>query len=252
MTGTLHGQMADELRVAIIGGQLKPGAPLPSEAQLREQYGVSRATVRRAFQTLEQEGLISAHAGKGRIVRDRRTMVYRPQEEFEPRRSATMDRFTTARTEEGRTPSQSIDVAVESASNLIAERLGVPEGTPVVARKRVRYLDGEPFNINDTYYTLELAGNTAIMDPSDIPEGFAAVIEAIVGPEVRAVDEFFVRMPTPEEAQRLRLGTGTPVAIHYATGYTADESVVRVEYFVIPGDRHVIVYERVHPQQMNQ
>lgn len=244
---TLHGQMASDLRTLITSGELKPGSPLPSEAQLGEQYGVSRPTVRRALQTLEQEGLVSAHAGRGRVVRDRRAMVYRPQQEFEPRRSSTTDRFMTALSEEGRQPSQSIEVAVENAGRMIAHRLGVPEGTPVVARKRVRFIDSEPFNINDTYHTLELAGGTAVMNPEDIPEGSSSVIEELIGPEVRAVDEIYVRMPTPEETRRLKLSTGTPVAVHYCTGYTQDERVVRVEYFVIPGDRHVIVYDRVHP-----
>jgi GntR family transcriptional regulator len=117
----------------------------------------------------------------------------------------------------------------------------------VVARKRVRFIDGEPFNITDTYHTLELAGGTVVMNPEDIPGGSSSVIEGLIGPEVRAVDEIYVRMPTPEETRRLKLGTGTPVAVHYCTGYTKDERVVRVEYFVIPGDRHVIVYDRVHP-----
>ena len=117
-----------------------------------------------------------------------------------------------------------------------------------MARKRVRFIDGEPFNINDTYYALELAKDTAIMSPVDIPEGSNSLIRQLVGPEVRAVDEFYIRMPTPEEAQRLRLSTGTPIAAHYCTGYTVDEKVVRVEYFVLPGDRHVIVYERMHPR----
>ncbi|MGH3698059.1 MAG: GntR family transcriptional regulator [Pseudonocardiaceae bacterium] len=246
---TLHGQMTSDLRKSITSGELAPGSPLPSEAQLGQRYDVSRPTVRRALQTLEQEGLVSAHAGRGRVVRDRRVMAYRPQQEFEPRRSATMDRFMAALSEEGRRPSQSIEVAVESASGIIAERLGVPEGAPVVARKRIRFLDGEPFNINDTYHTLELAGGTAIMNPEDIPEGSNSVIEQLIGPEVRAIDEIYVRMPTPDETRRLKLSTGTPVAIHYCTGYTKDGGVVRVEYFVIPGDRHVIVYERVHPQE---
>lgn len=246
---TLHGQMTSDLRESITSGTLKPGSPLPSEAQLGQRYGVSRPTVRRALQTLEQEGLISAHAGRGRVVRDRRVMAYRPQQEFEPRRSSTMDRFITALSEEGRRPSQSIEVAVESASGIIAERLGVPEGTPVVARKRIRSIDGEPFNINDTYHTLELAGGTAVMNPEDIPEGSNTVIEKLIGPEVRAIDEIYVRMPTPDETRRLKLSTGTPVAVHYCTGYTQDERVVRVEYFVIPGDRHVIIYERTHPQR---
>jgi GntR family transcriptional regulator len=244
---TLHGQMTADLRTLITSGELKPGSALPSESQLGERYGVSRPTVRRALQTLEQEGLISAHVGRGRVVRDRRAMVYRPQQEFEPRRSATRDRFTTALSEEGRQASQSIEVAVESARGLIAERLGVPEGTPVVVRKRVRFIDGEPFNINDTYHTLELAAGTAVMNPVDIPEGSNSVIEKVVGPEVRAVDEIYVRMPTPDEIRRLKLSTGTPVAVHYCTGYTKEDRVVRVEYFVIPGDRHVILFERVHP-----
>lgn len=246
---TLHGQMTADLRTLITSGELKPGSPLPSESQLGERYNVSRPTVRRALQTLEQEGLISAHVGRGRIVRDRRAMVYRPQQEFEPRRSATMDRFTTALSEEGREPSQSIEVAVESASGLVAERLEVPEGTPVVARKRVRYIDGEPFNINDTYHTMELAAGTAVMNPADIPEGSNSVIEKLIGPEVRAVDEIYVRMPNPDEVRRLKLSTGTPVAIHYCTGYTKEGRVVRVEYFVVPGDRHVILFERVHPDR---
>lgn len=246
---TLHGHMTSELRALITSGELKPGSALPSESQLGERYGVSRPTVRRALQTLEQEGLISAHVGRGRIVRDRRAMVYRPQQEYEPRRSSTMDRFTTALSEEGRAPSQSIEVAVESASGIIAERLGVAEGTPVVARKRVRFIDGEPFNINDTYHTMELAAGTAVMNPADIPEGSNAIIEQMIGPEVRAVDEIYVRMPNPDEVRRLKLSTGTPVAVHYCTGYTKDERVVRVEYFVIPGDRHVILFERVHPDR---
>lgn len=246
---TLHGQMTADLRTLITSGELKPGSSLPSESQLGERYGVSRPTVRRALQTLEQEGLISAHVGRGRIVRDRRTMVYRPQQEFEPRRSTTMDRFTTALSEEGRQASQSIEVAVESASGLVAERFGVAEGTPVVARKRVRFIDGEPFNINDTYYILDLAAGTEVMNPADIPQGSNFVIEALIGPEVRAVDEIYVRMPNPDETRRLKLSTGTPVAVHYCTGYTHDEKVIRVEYFVIPGDRHVILFERVHPNR---
>jgi DNA-binding GntR family transcriptional regulator len=246
---TLHGQMTADLRTLITSGELKPGSPLPSESQLGERYGVSRPTVRRALQTLEQEGLISSHVGRGRIVRDRRAMVYRPQQEFEPRRSATMDRFTAALSQEGREPSQSIEVAVENASGLIAQRLGVAEGTPVVARKRVRFIDGEPFNINDTYYTLELAAGTAVMNPDDIPEGSNSIIEKLIGPEVRAVDEIYVRMPNPEETRRLTLSTGTPVAVHYCTGYTKENRVVRVEHFVIPGDRHVILFERVHPDR---
>jgi GntR family transcriptional regulator len=36
------------------------------------------------------------------------------------------------------------------------------------------------------------------------------------------------------------------VAVHLVTGYTAEDRPVRCDVFVLPGDRNVIVYERVH------
>lgn len=247
-TSTLHSRISADLRRQIETGVLEPGQQLPSEAELGRQYEVSRITVRQALQTLEQEGLVAARAGLGRIVRTRRSMLYRPQQEKEPRTSSTVDRFMSGLLQEGRTPSQSIDIAVEQASGVIAERFGVADGTPVVARKRVRSIDDEPFNINDTYYLHSVAKDTAVMDPADVPQGSNALIEEVVGREVHAIDEFYIRMPTPDEVSRLQLSTGTPVAVHYATGYTANDKVVRVEYFVLPGDRHVIAYQRIHPE----
>jgi DNA-binding GntR family transcriptional regulator len=244
---TLTDQMAADLREQIRSGALKPNDTLPSESTLGDQYGVSRVTVRRALERLQQEGLIASQSGRGRIVREQRPMVYRPQQENEPRISSTMDRFMSFLSNEGRKPSQSIEVSIEEADILIAKRFGVEVGTPVVARKRVRSIDGEPFNINDTYYLHEVVKDTPVMSPADIPRGSNRIVEDILGDEVRAIDEFYIRMPTPEEAQRLQLSQGTPVAVHYVTGYTAEDKIVRVDVFVLPGDRHVIVYERVHP-----
>jgi DNA-binding GntR family transcriptional regulator len=64
-------RIAGELRNAMEAGQLVPGSVLPSEANLVAAYGVSRATVRRALASLEADGLISTHPGKGRYVRRR-------------------------------------------------------------------------------------------------------------------------------------------------------------------------------------
>jgi DNA-binding GntR family transcriptional regulator len=64
-------RIASDLRVAMETGQLTPGSALPSEAELIAVHGVSRATVRRALASLETDGLISTHPGKGRYVRPR-------------------------------------------------------------------------------------------------------------------------------------------------------------------------------------
>ena len=173
-------------------------------------------------------------------------MVDRPQAEHEPRISDEMDRFMSYLSKDGREPAQTIDVSVVNASPLVAQRLNVEPGSPVVVRKRVRSLDGEPFNINDTYYPYELAKGTEIMSPIDIPRGSNYVLADSGHVEVRAVDEIYVRMPQPDEVQRLRLSPGTPVAAHYVTGYTAKDEPIRCDLFILPGDRHVILFERVY------
>jgi DNA-binding GntR family transcriptional regulator len=105
----------------------------------------------------------------------------------------------------------------------------------------------QPYNINDSYFPLDLAQGTEIMQPGDIARGANQVLAEQGYEQVRAFDEFYIRMPTPEEAHRLDLGPGTPVARHICTGTTADDEPVRVVLNILPGDRHVIVYERAKP-----
>lgn len=62
----LHAAIADELRTMILAGHLQ--GPLPSEAELRRQFGVSRSVVRQALRTLGSEGLVSTVRGKGSFV----------------------------------------------------------------------------------------------------------------------------------------------------------------------------------------
>lgn len=51
-------------------GQLRPGGRLPSERDLSEQLGVSRASLREALWTLENAGIIETRQGSGTYVRE--------------------------------------------------------------------------------------------------------------------------------------------------------------------------------------
>ncbi|MFI9843993.1 GntR family transcriptional regulator [Nonomuraea sp. NPDC051941] len=63
-------QIADDLRTQIRGGSLAPGTPLPSTAQLAEQYDASLSVVKMAVGILRNEGLVIGQQGKGVFVRD--------------------------------------------------------------------------------------------------------------------------------------------------------------------------------------
>lgn len=51
--------VADQIRAAILDGSLAAGAGLPSERELAQQFGVSRATVREALRQLQAQGLLA-------------------------------------------------------------------------------------------------------------------------------------------------------------------------------------------------
>ncbi len=61
--------LAGELRHQILSNRMEAGARLPSESELIEQSGFSRATVREALRLLEADGLITIRRGpKGGIT----------------------------------------------------------------------------------------------------------------------------------------------------------------------------------------
>lgn len=65
---TLQGQIREMLVSAILDGQLKPGAPVPSSRELAFELGVGRITVVLAYQQLADEGYLESRERKGHFV----------------------------------------------------------------------------------------------------------------------------------------------------------------------------------------
>jgi len=68
---TAYNQMAQTLRERILSAAWKPGAQLPTERSLCDSFAVSRITVRRALQILEEESLVLRRQGRGTYVNAR-------------------------------------------------------------------------------------------------------------------------------------------------------------------------------------
>jgi DNA-binding FadR family transcriptional regulator len=56
--------LAENLRSLILSGEIATGAPLPTERELAEESGLSRASVREALKILSVEGLVSVKTGR--------------------------------------------------------------------------------------------------------------------------------------------------------------------------------------------
>lgn len=68
MSEPLYRRIQQDILDAIASGQLQPGDRLPTEAQLSQQYGVSRITSQRAMADLKLRGLIVRKARAGSFV----------------------------------------------------------------------------------------------------------------------------------------------------------------------------------------
>jgi len=66
----LYVQIESTLRERIASGRYPAGGPFPTDERLRQDFGVSRATVRLALDTLHREGLIVRYPGRGSFVNE--------------------------------------------------------------------------------------------------------------------------------------------------------------------------------------
>ena len=121
----------------------------------------------------------------------------------------------------------------------IAERLNLDPRTDVcVVRRHVRYIDGRPTIVSDDYFDERIVRGTELAEPEDTTR--ENILAEVGYEQVYDTDEIITRMPTPEEISRLGIPTGTPVAEHIRTGYTAENRPVRVMVSIVPGDMLIL------------
>lgn len=70
-------QIAQQMREALLRGELKEGELLPSVRMLSGDLGVSVITIKKAYDLLEEQGLVVTHPGKGSYVRGQNLEVIR-------------------------------------------------------------------------------------------------------------------------------------------------------------------------------
>ncbi len=141
---------------------LEPDEPLPSDAQLCEEFGVSRMTARNAMQVLAEEGLLVRRPGRGSFVAD-------PPAHRMANRLMT---FSDEMRRRGRTPtSRLLTREIRPATPHEAGELGVPAGEPVVAIRRVRCADDQPMAIEAAVLDRRVA---AVVVDADLVAGSLA------------------------------------------------------------------------------
>lgn len=159
----IYTRIYSELRQQIESGALVPGTRMETEMELRQRYGVSRETIRRALALLESDGYISRKVSSGTYVRAQKTQ-YAP--------SSYHESFTEQMLRQGKKPSSqihSIEILTEVSPH-IAELLQLRENERVYRLKRVRMADNTPMAYEIAYIRQSLCPNlhTLLLDDSSL------------------------------------------------------------------------------------
>ena len=65
----IYEQIVAQVREAVASGSLEPGTPLPTIRQLARDLALNPATVAKAYQLLEKDGVLEASGRRGTFVR---------------------------------------------------------------------------------------------------------------------------------------------------------------------------------------
>src|SRR6202142_1327318 len=127
-------QIRDQVEAMIKSGKLKPGQIIFSEGACATKLGVSKMTVRQAFQALRSEGLLIIEKGKRPMI-----TTGRIQKDFQKLRG-----FTAEMTRRGLKPSSKVLQFEKAAPDAAtANLLHLWRNDEVYRVRRLRYADKE-------------------------------------------------------------------------------------------------------------
>ncbi|ROO90998.1 GntR family transcriptional regulator [Actinocorallia herbida] len=256
MSGPLWRDISETLRSRIESGELAPGAQLPTEQDLMEEFGAGRNTVRQALQPLIQRGMVTAQPGRGTFVTEKidpfvTTLTENPRTGFGGGEGAAY--MSEASLQQRLARNGPIKVELQMATPYIARGLGVEPGTPIVSRHQERFIDGRPWSRQSSHYPMTLveAGAALLLQAVDIDQGPVAYLEDVLGIRQVGYQDLVLGRPAhPDEAAFFRLsGPGSLVFEQRRTAFSIDGRRIRLTVTAYPADRNrFLINEGIVPE----
>jgi len=238
-------QIADDLRGKIERKVYTPGAKLPSESELMEEYDAARLTIRHAISILATEGLTEARHGKG---------VYVLAGQWQPIVRNALKRLSAEQWGQGKSmwdvdiddrKLEPTDVRMEQlpADADAARALGLEVDALIVTRTRRYLVDRVPVMRSTSLIPEDLARGTAITRVDTGPGGiYARLAESGHGP-ARFREEVRCRMPRADEMADLSIAATAPVVELTRYAYDTHDRVVEVNRMILDASRYLLVYD---------
>lgn len=185
-------EIADALRERVLAAPA--GSVLPSEAEMSDEFGASRVTIRRSLELLREEGLLAARQGFGWFV----------AAEPVPQSLQSLATIESHVEGVGKLSERKIEEFAYVASPDRVERvLGCDQ---VLRVKRVNLADGEPFAVVTVWCPAELGAHLSRKDVERRPFYELLNVDLLGATQRIAAD-----LVDPADAKLLGVPAGSPV-----------------------------------------
>lgn len=212
-----------EMAVELLEGYLRehrlaPGDRLPSERDLCQTWGLSRATLRSAVARLEKEGTLCSRPGSG---------TYLAPAKF-TRNLQDLRSLSQSAADQGRTlTTRLLDLKRTECDKTLAKRFNQVLGYPLYKVVRLRLVDGEPLMLETAFLP---ASRTEGLEEQELEHGsLFAVLEKRYGliPE-QGDEKIGITYATADEAELMGLEEEAP--LFWLVTQTYDQSGELMEY----------------------
>ena len=226
-----HLQISHQLREIIRSGTVQVGQSFWSEVAFAEKLGVSKMTVRQAFQALRSEGLLLIEKGKRPLVGSGHIV-----KNFNELRG-----FTEEMMRRGLHPSTRVlRIAIRDPDPETASALRLAEGAKVYELRRLRSADDEVVGLETVRVPAELFPGLEKQDLEN--QSLYFTLENVYSVKIDwSEEEFEAIAAQKEDARLLQVRTGFPLFCMRRTVYSTDQKPVEHGLSVFRSDRYVAV-----------
>lgn len=229
----LYYQLVEAIRDRIRAGELMPGAQLPPERELGEQYGISRMTVRQALQYLISDDVLVARQGTG-------TFVAEPKLTFDLRHALG---FTDEMVRRGADAvSQVLEQSVVTPPESVAAKLALQADERATRIVRLRLAAETPLVLEIVYVPTNLFPGLELENLTQ--HSLYRLMRDVHGVSPAGAYQTLQSVPANEyEGHLLGVQPGTPMIL--LKGVTVDQNDQPIECFkaIYRGDRFEIAFD---------
>ena len=230
----LYFQLAEKIKL-MINEQFVPGDLLPSETDLIGRYNVSRNTVRKAIELLDQQGFVISKQGKGTFVASKGSRYQLHK----------LVSFSEDMRRRGLKPGMRLlGLAQVAPPSQIADLLNIQPGELAHEIRRLRLADGEPMAISTTYIPCSLLPGLTpeTFGSGSLFELFSKNLPLPIGYADRSIRP---TLATPQQAELLKISPGSALMLVEGPAFLENDQPVEYVITYYRGDRYDFTFHAV-------